>query len=76
MATAGDPDILSDFIAPPNVAIDGNFFTFTGMRSLVGSPPSTAFKVLKAGFAEFPALAGQSVSIAVLEFPAGLAPKP
>jgi hypothetical protein len=24
MATAGDPDILSDFIVPPNVAVDGN----------------------------------------------------
>ncbi|KAM3692918.1 hypothetical protein ACJW31_08G124800 [Castanea mollissima] len=32
MARAGDPDILSDFIAPPNVTtVDASFFTFTGM---------------------------------------------
>ena len=72
MATAGDPDILFDFIAPPNVTVDGNFFTFTGMRSLVGAGTPTAFKVLKATLAEFLALYGQSVSIAVLEFPAGI----
>ncbi|XP_059431292.1 germin-like protein 9-3 [Corylus avellana] len=72
MATAGDPNILSDFIVPPNVTVDGNFFTFTGMRSLVGAgPPTAGLKVLKASLAEFPALNGQSVSIAVLEFPAG-----
>ncbi|KAL0460041.1 UNVERIFIED_CONTAM: Germin-like protein 9-3 [Sesamum latifolium] len=34
---AGDPDILTDFIVPPNSPPpDGNFFTFTGMR--VGEP--------------------------------------
>jgi quercetin dioxygenase-like cupin family protein len=54
------------------MSVDGNFFTFTGMRSLVGEGPPTAFKVLKATLAEFPALNGQSVSIAVLEFPAGI----
>ncbi|XP_059431209.1 germin-like protein 9-3 [Corylus avellana] len=70
LATAGDPDILSDFIAPPNVLVDGNFFTFTGMRSVVTAGPPTTFKVFKASLAEFPALNGQSVSIAVLEFPA------
>ncbi|KAL2984434.1 hypothetical protein AAZX31_12G087900 [Glycine max] len=72
MALAGDPDILSDFIGPINGMIpDGNFFTYTGFRVLVGqnSPPST-FKVLKATMAEFPALNGQSVSYAVLQFPA------
>ncbi|XP_062170942.1 germin-like protein 9-3 [Alnus glutinosa] len=71
MAVAGDPDILSDFIVPPNVTVDGNFFTFTGMRFLVGVGPSTTFKASKASLAEFPALNGQSVSIDVLEFPAG-----
>ncbi|KAK3017236.1 hypothetical protein RJ639_005524 [Escallonia herrerae] len=35
-----------------------------------GSPPA-AFKVLKASMAEFPALNGQSVSYAVLQFSAG-----
>ncbi|XP_034222165.1 putative germin-like protein 9-2 [Prunus dulcis] len=71
MATAGDPDIITDFIAPPNGTVDGNFFTYTGFRVLVGGGPPTAFKVLKATLAEFPALDGQSVSYAVLEFPSG-----
>lgn len=71
MAIAGDPDIIFDFIAPPNTTIDGNFFTFTGMRSLITAGPLTGFKVSKAALAEFPALNGQSVSIAVLEFAAG-----
>ncbi|KAL2490493.1 Germin-like protein subfamily 2 member 1 [Abeliophyllum distichum] len=35
MAMAGDPDILTDFVLPPNLtSVDGNFFTFTGMRAL------------------------------------------
>ncbi|KAJ4720571.1 germin-like protein 9-3 [Melia azedarach] len=72
-ARAGDPDILTDFIVPTNfsnVPIDGNFFTFTGMRSFFNSddvPPN--FRVTKAGMNEFPALNGQSVSYALLEFP-------
>nr|XP_023925697.1 germin-like protein 9-3 [Quercus suber] len=69
MAIAGDPDILSDFIVPANVTtIDASFFTFTGMRFLV---PATTFKVSKISLAEFPALNGQSVSYAVLQFPTG-----
>ncbi|KAM0041915.1 hypothetical protein Hdeb2414_s0011g00371961 [Helianthus debilis subsp. tardiflorus] len=37
VSMAGDPDILTDFIAPPFVGgpLDGNYFTFTGMRTLV-----------------------------------------
>ncbi|KAL6206632.1 hypothetical protein ACLB2K_023880 [Fragaria x ananassa] len=66
-----DPDILTDFIAPPNGTVDGNFFTFTGMRVLVSGDEPKNFTVLKATMAEFPALNGQSVSYAVLEFPAG-----
>ncbi|XP_024990451.1 germin-like protein 9-3 [Cynara cardunculus var. scolymus] len=69
---AGDPDILSDFIVPSgNQTVDGNFFTFTGMRVLVEAPDATTFKVFKASMAEFPALNGQSVSYAVLDFPPG-----
>ncbi|KAK1402137.1 hypothetical protein POM88_001742 [Heracleum sosnowskyi] len=78
IALAGDPDILTDFIVPSNLTagngnspIDGNFFTFTGMRVLVGGGTPPAFKVLKASMAEFPALNGQSVSYAALQFPAG-----
>ncbi|KAK6926567.1 Cupin 1 [Dillenia turbinata] len=73
-AQAGDPDILSDFVVPLNMSngkIDGNFFTYTGMRVLVGSPYPSEFKVLKASKAEFPALDGQSVSYAVLQYPSG-----
>ncbi|XP_064958631.1 germin-like protein 9-3 [Musa acuminata AAA Group] len=69
---AGDPDITSDFVLPPNTnAVNGSFFTFTGMRCLLDSSPPTNFTVLKATMAEFPALGGQSVSYAVLSFPAG-----
>ncbi|KAF2321607.1 hypothetical protein GH714_000624 [Hevea brasiliensis] len=76
MAMAGDPDIVSDFLVPSNMTgVDGAFFTFTGMRSLIGAEPPTAFKVLKASMAEFPTLNGQSVSYAVLQYPAG-APNP
>ncbi|XP_027348540.1 putative germin-like protein 9-2 [Abrus precatorius] len=68
----GDPDILTDFIGPSNGNPDGNFFTFTGFRVFVGqnTPPPT-FKVTKASMAEFPALMGQSVSYAVLQYPNG-----
>ncbi|KAF3968045.1 hypothetical protein CMV_008014 [Castanea mollissima] len=69
MARAGDPDILSDFIVPANVTtVDASFFTFTSMRFLA---PTTTFKVSKISLAEFPALNGQSVSYAVLQFPTG-----
>ena len=35
MVTAGDADITSDFLVPPNVTkVDSNFFTFTSMRTL------------------------------------------
>ena len=72
MAMAGDPDILTDFIVPPNVTdVDGTFFTFTGLRALYGGGPSTALQVSKVNLAEFPALNGQNVSYAVLEYPAG-----
>ncbi|KAK9153644.1 hypothetical protein Sjap_001124 [Stephania japonica] len=70
MANAGDPDILSDFVVPFNVSPDPNFFTYTGFRVLVGEEPPMTFKVIKASLAEFPALNGQSVSYAVLQFPA------
>ncbi|KAI3461121.1 hypothetical protein Pfo_017784 [Paulownia fortunei] len=72
MALAGDPDILTDFILPPNSPpVDGNFFTFTGFRSLVSAPIPPTFKVMKAALEQFPALNGQSVSYAVLMYPGG-----
>ncbi|XP_042441286.1 germin-like protein 9-3 [Zingiber officinale] len=72
VATASGSDITSDFILPPNVtAVDGSFFTYTGLRSVVNSPPGAGFSVSKAAVTEFPALLGQSVSMAVLKYPAG-----
>lgn len=72
MATAEDPDILSDFVFPQNVSIiDGNFFTFTSMCPLFGFGPPTTFNVLKTSVAEFPSLNEQSVSYVVLEFANG-----
>ncbi|KAK3205682.1 hypothetical protein Dsin_019728 [Dipteronia sinensis] len=70
MTTAGDPDILTDFVVPlySSNSTNGNLFTYTGMRGIFDYPPST-FKVTKASMAEFPALNGQSVSMAVLQFP-------
>ncbi|XP_057471981.1 germin-like protein 9-3 [Actinidia eriantha] len=70
-ASASDPDIISDFIIPQNcTSVDGSCFTFTGMRGIFYHFPKT-FTVTKVSMAEFPALNGQSVSYAVLEFPAG-----
>ncbi|XP_019199163.1 PREDICTED: germin-like protein 9-3 [Ipomoea nil] len=72
LTSAGDPDILTDFVLPPGVpSADPNFFTYTGFRSLVSAPPPAAFKVTKASMAEFAALNGQSVSYAVLQYPGG-----
>ncbi|CAN1171306.1 Germin-like protein 9-3 [Linum perenne] len=72
LTMGGDPDILTDFVAPPNVVIDGSFFTFKGFEFLVnGTQLAPTFKVVKASKAEFPALDGQSVSYATLLFPSG-----
>ncbi|KAF3453215.1 hypothetical protein FNV43_RR03654 [Rhamnella rubrinervis] len=71
-ATAGDPNILTDFIVATNDPNpDGSFFTYKGFRTLYRHKPPSTLKVLKAGLAEFPALNGQSVSYAVLDYPAG-----
>ncbi|KAK6933564.1 Cupin 1 [Dillenia turbinata] len=71
VALSGDPNILSDFIVPTNLTIvNGTFFTYTGMRALLNSSEPSTFKVTKASLAEFPALDGQSVSFAVLQYPA------
>ncbi|XP_012460333.1 germin-like protein 9-3 [Gossypium raimondii] len=71
---SGDLDITSDFVVPFGVNVtllDGNFFTYTGMRPLITSYPPTNFIVTKATMAEFPALNGQSDSYVVLQYPAG-----
>lgn len=68
---ASDPDILSDFILPPNSnnPPDGDFFTYTGLRGML-SYTVPNFTVTKASMAEFPAVDGQSVSFSLLQFPA------
>ncbi|TYJ48695.1 hypothetical protein E1A91_A01G081600v1 [Gossypium mustelinum] len=45
--------------------LDGNFFTYTGMRPLIASDPPTNFTVTKATMAEFPVLNGQTGDIFV-----------
>lgn len=67
--SAGDPDIISDYIAPAD--LNGTFFTYTAFRGLPGAAAGPSLNVTKATLAEFPALDGQSVSLAFLEFPGG-----
>lgn len=76
LAHANDPDITSDFLVPEGVMLDANFFTFTGLKqNLWGAPKDTPFKVTKASLIEFPALDGQSVSYAALQYgPGGINP--
>ncbi|KAJ0045628.1 hypothetical protein Pint_05799 [Pistacia integerrima] len=75
MVMAGDADITTDIVVPMNYsankAVDGNFFTFTGLRNVVNSDYTQNFTVTKANTANFPALDGQSVSYTFLQFPAG-----
>ncbi|KAL3737891.1 hypothetical protein ACJRO7_019419 [Eucalyptus globulus] len=72
---AGDPDILKDFLVPPGLnesTITRQYFTFTNFRyfetkaNLTGR--TTAF-IAKATKKEFPALEGQSVSMAKIIYP-------
>ncbi|KAF4364415.1 hypothetical protein F8388_006992 [Cannabis sativa] len=73
---AGDPDILTDFVIPPNLSasnITSSFFTYTGLRTI--STAST-FNVTKVSMSEFAALNGQSISYAVLQYPGGTANPP
>ncbi|XP_068663018.1 putative germin-like protein 9-2 [Aristolochia californica] len=69
---AGDPDILSDFLLPENGNfVNGSFFTFTGLRNVLDMDDPQTFTVSKASMAQFPALEGQSVSYALLQYPVG-----
>lgn len=72
-ARGGDPDILTDFDLPFPLGIinvTGASFTYTGLRAFIGANPPT-FTVYKATLAELPALNGQSVSYAALNYPPG-----
>ncbi|KAK1421187.1 hypothetical protein QVD17_23349 [Tagetes erecta] len=68
---SSDPNILTDYVLPPNMTVDANYFTYTGVRSIVNSTYPAKFTVIKASLHEFPGLLGQSVSYAILEFPVG-----
>ncbi|KVH89283.1 germin-like protein 9-3 [Cynara cardunculus var. scolymus] len=73
-AQANDPDILTDFITPNTSAVGASFFTYSGLNGIY-NPYLKNFTVIKASMTEFPALNGQSVSYAVLQFPpAGVNP--
>ncbi|MCL7042867.1 hypothetical protein MKW94_029023 [Papaver nudicaule] len=76
IAQAGDPDIITDFVTPANATLDGSSFAFTGIRNLYVSDPRPTFRVTKMAMKEFPALNGQSVSMAILHFPAGAVNRP
>ncbi|KAL7614699.1 hypothetical protein Lser_V15G08266 [Lactuca serriola] len=72
LAVSTDPDILTDYVLPPNTTVtDPNYFTFTGLRTLVDATYPIAFTAIKVTQNEFPGLMGQSVSYAILEFPIG-----
>ncbi|KAJ0045586.1 hypothetical protein Pint_05322 [Pistacia integerrima] len=72
---AGDQDITTDIVVPTNYSgnsvVDGNFFTFTDMHSVVNSDYTQAFTATKASLTNFLALDGQSVSCTFLQFPVG-----
>ncbi|KAF5751712.1 hypothetical protein HS088_TW02G00729 [Tripterygium wilfordii] len=63
MAKAGDADITSDFLAPPNATIDGNFFTYTGMRILNNATPPTSFKKPALAISAFGSASAGTVSL-------------
>ncbi|OMO68329.1 Germin [Corchorus olitorius] len=69
---ANEIDLKGDSVLHPNFTIgDANFFTHTAFRVLIGADEPKAFEVMKVSEAEFPALNGQGVSYAVLQFPSG-----
>ncbi|KAJ0714788.1 putative germin, rmlC-like cupin domain superfamily, rmlC-like jelly roll [Helianthus annuus] len=69
---ASDPDILFDYIVPPNVTVlDGNFFTYTKIQGFFVGSNLTDPKSMLASMAEFPALNGQSVSLSFLRLGPG-----
>ncbi|WCJ25741.1 Germin-like protein 1-1 [Euphorbia peplus] len=70
VANAGDADILKDFVIPLTGNLTSGFFTYTGFRELVNvNITGTNAIISKASMKEFPALEGQSVSVAALIYP-------
>ncbi|XP_076888660.1 germin-like protein 9-3 [Bidens hawaiensis] len=69
---ASDPDILFDYIVPPNVTVvDANFFTYTKFQTFFDGPNLNETKSMLASMTEFPALNGQSVSLSLLRLGPG-----
>ncbi|KAJ0011441.1 hypothetical protein Pint_33402 [Pistacia integerrima] len=70
---ASDPNITTDFVVPMNYSgndvVDRNLFPFIGFCNVVNSDYTQTFTVTKASLTNFPALDGQSVSYAFLQFP-------
>ncbi|CAI0544200.1 unnamed protein product [Linum tenue] len=65
LANSGDPDILSDFILPPDLPEpDEHFFTFNGTRGIFDATRPTSFKIAKASLAEFPSLEAELLLVA------------
>jgi len=72
-ASASDPELTQDFFVPDGVnssMLDGNFFTFKGLRNGPKAAPGS-FKPIKAFADAFPALSGLGISAALLEFQPG-----
>ncbi|XP_057829832.2 germin-like protein 9-3 [Cryptomeria japonica] len=70
---ASDPDILTDFtiLVWQFSNLTGSYFTFKGFRDVGTNNLTGPVKVTKAVAAEFPALNGLGVSMAMLQFPVG-----
>ena len=68
-ALAGDPDLIFYFRVSNNT-VNGSFFTYTGLRGVLGQIPKS-FKATKVTIDEFPSLNGQSISYALFQYPAG-----
>lgn len=63
-------DLKLHSVIPPNITTDDvNFFTHTAFCVLIKADPPTAFEFMKVSKAQFPALNGQGVSYAILQFP-------
>ncbi|KAL8217128.1 hypothetical protein R6Q57_023965 [Mikania cordata] len=72
LVRASDPDILFDYIVPPNVTvIDGNFFTYTKIRGFFNGQDLNQTTSMLTSMIEFPVLNGQSVSLSFLRLGPG-----
>ncbi|OAE23162.1 hypothetical protein AXG93_1953s1220 [Marchantia polymorpha subsp. ruderalis] len=66
---ARDPELTTDFAVPVGMnasLINGDFFTFTGLRNFSAAPNTFGSK--KVTHVEFPALTGLGVGVTLLEY--------